>query len=410
MVEDLFKRPECTKEQGIEALELLAASFLAMKDYVHLNGMDKTSLSFHYMKRGMEESFQDPSNPLLKQPTRSVEAYQNRKESQIPEELARIEGNVDAFLMESLIIRERILGPNNKELICLVNTVARYHDFCENFDSCVRLHRRAVQLAQVFNYSFSSNLQWFTKFFHTMVSRNEPPSQEAVLEWLEKTILVYEKRTGRWRELQIEPLEEFEGELLLMKRDLHDLIEPLLRLLQLFVKIEVSEGDTSTCISTLVQKLFSFESPRKGNTLLHLAADGCWKGEYLLYNNREPLFKFPCIGAMRLLLTVGFDPNAINNEGNTPLHIAATLKPGCDNFLLLTNTLEVLLDEGAHHDFVNNDGKIAMDIAQSDEARWILSSKRKLELKCISARAVKTFGLHYLGLVPRTFEKYISMH
>lgn len=99
---------------------------------------------------------------------------------------------------------------------------------------------------------------------------------------------------------------------------------------------------------------------------------------------------------MRLLLTVGFDPNAINNKGNTPLHIAATLKPGCDNFLLLTNTLQVLLDEGAHHDVVNNDGKTAMDIAQSDEARWILSSKSKLELKCISARAVKTFGLHYL--------------
>lgn len=120
-----------------------------------------------------------------------------------------------------------------------------------------------------------------------MVSRNEPLSQEVVLEWLGKPILEYE----RWRELQIQPLEEFEGEVLLMKRDLHDLIEPLLRFLQFFVKIEVSEGDTSTCISTLVQKLFRLNPrDRKGNTLLHLAADGCWKGEYLLYNNREPLF------------------------------------------------------------------------------------------------------------------------
>ena len=93
--------------------------------------------------------------------------------------------------------------------------------------------------------------------------------------------------------------------------------------------------------------------------------------EYLFYNDRGPLFKFPCAGTMGLLLKVGFDPNAINNNGNTPLHIAATLKPGCDNFHLLTNTLEVLLDGGAHHDFVNNDGKTAMDIAQSDGARWI---------------------------------------
>ena len=28
----------------------------------------------------------------------------------------------------------------------------------------------------------------------------------------------------------------------------------------------------------------------------------------------------------------------------------------------MTDTLEVLFDEGAHHDFVNNDGKTAMDM------------------------------------------------
>ena len=45
------------------------------------------------MKRGMEERFEDPSNPLLKQPMEPVEAYQNRKESQTLEELAQIKGN-----------------------------------------------------------------------------------------------------------------------------------------------------------------------------------------------------------------------------------------------------------------------------------------------------------------------------
>ena len=76
----------------------------------------------------------------------------------------------------------------------------------------------------------------------------------------------------------------------------------------------------------------------------------------------------------------------------------------------LIDMLEVLLDGGAHHDFVNNDGKTAMDMAQTDSARMILSEKRKMELKCISARAVKKFGLPYLGMVPKTLEKYISMH
>ena len=106
----------------------------------------------------------------------------------------------------------------------------------------------------------------------------------------------------------------------------------------------------------------------------------------------------------KLLLNAGFNVNAINNKGNTPLHLAVS------NIHLLTDTLEVLFDGGAHHDFVNNDGKTPMDMAKTDEARMILSERRKLELKCICARAVKKFGIPYMGLVPKTLEKYISMH
>ena len=78
---------------------------------------------------------------------------------------------------------------------------------------------------------------------------------------------------------------------------------------------------------------------------------------------------------------------------------------GAHNF---TDILKVFFDGGAHHDFVNNDGKTPMAIAQTDEARMILSSeKRKLELKCISVGAVKKFGIPYSGVVPKTLEKYI---
>ena len=117
------------------------------------------------------------------------------------------------------------------------------------------------------------------------------------------------------------------------------------------------------------------------------------------------------IVSTKLLLNAGFNVNSINNNGNTPLHLAVAYKPmGNDNMNLLTDTLEVLFDWGAHHDFVNNDGKTPMDMAQTDEARMILSERRKFELNCIFARAVKTFGIPFVGLVPKTLEKYISMH
>ena len=113
----------------------------------------------------------------------------------------------------------------------------------------------------------------------------------------------------------------------------------------------------------------------------------------------------------KLLLNAGFNVNAINNNGNTPLHLAVAYKPmGNDNMNLVTDTLEVLFDGGAHHDFVNNHGKTPMDMAQTDEAGMILSERRKLELKCICARAVKNFGIPFVGLEPKTLEKYICMH
>ena len=70
----------------------------------------------------------------------------------------------------------------------------------------------------------------------------------------------------------------------------------------------------------------------------------------------------------------------------------------------------MLLDGGAHQDFVNHDGKTAMDLAKTDEARSILWDKRKLKLKCICVRVVKRLGLSYSGVVPKILENFISMH
>ena len=105
----LIQRPEITKEQKIEALELLGASIITECD----PGIEK---GFKYIKNGMEERFANPSQPLLKQQMEPVKAYQNRKECQTLEELAQIEGDVGAIVMESLYIRERILGKENAEL------------------------------------------------------------------------------------------------------------------------------------------------------------------------------------------------------------------------------------------------------------------------------------------------------
>ena len=94
---------------------------------------------------------------------------------------------------------------------------------------------------------------------------------------------------------------------------------------------------------------------RSGNTLLH---------EFIKWCTDDDDDSSPCLQAVNLLLNEGFNVNVVNKEGNSPLHIAVTLELRNDKIYLLTETLRLLFDGGAHHDFVNNYGEIPIDMAK----------------------------------------------
>lgn len=64
-----LKRKECRSKRKIDALELLGAS-IALSE----NALE----GFSYLKRGMEERFNDPALPVLKQAVSPVKAYQSK--------------------------------------------------------------------------------------------------------------------------------------------------------------------------------------------------------------------------------------------------------------------------------------------------------------------------------------------
>ena len=408
VVENFIKRPECTAEQRIDALELLGAS-IATENVDDVRTDDR---SFQYMKRGMEERFQYPSHPLLKQPMEPIKAYQSRKESQTLEEIAQIEGDVEAILMESLIIRERILGSENMQLVDSIEEVAEYHNDRDNVDICIGLYRHAMKINQHYNQSIGFEVDDITNILYSMVNRNIPYKRNFVIKTFEETVLECTKQVRKFRkELGHEAQSPEEHKRKLqdeMKPELKNLLDSLLRLLQFFAKVELCQEDKKSSVFVLLQKLPGFNlRDDDGNTLLHLTVD-CWQS--LDGYGPGPNFLFPCPDTMKLLLYAGFDVNAINNNGDTPFHRAVTFKPSDEKFRILTGVLDVLLDGGAHDDLVNNDGKTAMDVAQTEEARRILSERKKLKLKCIAAKAVKNFGLPYWGVVPKTLEEYIRRH
>ena len=421
LVETFIETLEGTKEQRIDALELLGASlafpFRYGSPWVQLFNPAYSVRAFQYMKRGMEERFQDPSHPLLKQPMKPVEAYQNRKESQTLEELAQIEGDVDAILMESLIISERILGAGNKALLRPIKYAAEYHSQRRNFDIGIGLYKRLMEISQRCDHKRSVYLGRLLVVVYKMIENSVPPRLEVLVEILKLTFLEYERDVKLGRGLDKKSLYwERDAKLgrrldcrLLYFGYLFYLLNKSLELLQIIAKV-LRCVDVKNSFGTVFLRKLSCSNFRDehGHTLLHLAAVRQWR----FATRRDPPdpLGFPCAETMKLLLNAGFNVNAIDKNGDTPLHLAVTFRPYNDELHILTDMLTVLLDGGAHHDFLNNRGKTAMDMAATDEARRILSERKTLELKCIAARAVKKFGLPYLGVVPKVLEKYISMH
>ncbi|KAK2548551.1 Protein fem-1-like protein B [Acropora cervicornis] len=392
MVEYFIKRPECTKEQRVEGLELLGAT-IANKGRAY--DIEK---AFSYMKRAMEERFQDKSCPLLKKQREPLEVYQYRKESQTLEELVRLEGDDHAIHMEGLIIRQRILGADNTALCLPIRYRGAVFADLENFDFCIGLWKHALEIGQRANEPTTEALQDMAGLFGEMVHKDVLLRSECVKEVFEKLVTEYERQTQE------------EHKVNLHKEELEKLIYCALYLIMIYTKVQIPESKETTGILDCMQRFLRLNPrTRDGNTLLHLAS--WYKTETTVPNPKNcPMCKPPCVETMKLIMHAGCNVNAMNTKGNSPLHLAVTFKPSNEDLQLLRDVLETLFDGGVHEDLVNSEGKTAMDIAETNEARRILSGKRRLRLKCIAARAVRKFGLCYVGIVPESLERFISSH
>ena len=362
MVEHIINRPECTKEQRIDALELLGATIANEK-------CGDTEKAFSYMKRGMEMRYEDPAHPLLKKKMEPVEAYQNRKESQTLEELALLEGDDHAIGMEGLIIRERILGPDHP--VTLVKIVYRACVLVESekLDLSIGLLLRGLEKTVNINVvTITTLLLSFLAIILTMMVQKSILLRPSYIEdAFEKLVAVSEKRTEK---LKSKNSQEEQEETLYFA----------LCLLMIYTKVK---GQNANMTDFLQRFLCLNPRTNDGNTLLHLAA---WHETPILLNADQEVedivqsvYKLPCVETMKLILHAGCDVNAVNTEGNTPLHLAVTFKPADpEEVVILSEMLLLLLDIGADPKLVNKNGQTPLDSCETDEARRILSDKRGL--------------------------------
>ena len=393
VVEFLIKQPEITKQQRCDALELLGASILTYTvGRQEMNSEDDVEKGLEYIRVVMAERLADPSNLLPKRPVvEPVEAYQFRKESQTVEELAEIEGDMNAQLMESLITRERILGADNVELTLPITECVPFYFENNDFATYLGFYKRAFNIAKSHNQSaIIGVLNALIDMLHERV--NDLPKEMIFLQLLDQLIHDYTNV------LHMPELKDLDHKLL------YESLPDLLTIVSKFKDSEelLSMSEFVKSIHGLNLKchgLYGYATSYTGNSLLRKYVRSHGRGE-----NHTDEVKF--------LLGAGCDVNTVDQNGNTLLHMAVTFKPRHNDTQHLTEMLQILLDGGAHHDFVNNDGKTPMDMTRTEEARVILSERKQMKLKCICAKAVKKFCSPYLamGEVPVTLDKFISMH
>ena len=372
MVEWFINRPECSKEQRIDALELLGATIAILPN--------DTEKAFSFMKRGMEERYEDPSCPLLKKKMEPVEAYQNRTESQSLEELSLLEGDDHAIQMEGLMIRERILGTDNIILWLPIHYQGFVAANFEEYELCVGLWTRAMEIAMSSNVPETWDFESLIYVLAKMVQSGYSLSPQTIENIFEKVIDVNRKLSETLKPGELEEEQKNVAQEIWLLNALY--------LLVMYTKVQVSLEMKNGDMIDLLQRFLCLEPrTRDGNTLLHLAV---WHKTPVRKNDVLPdVCKLPCVETMKLILHAGCDVNSVNNQGNTPLHLAVTFVPGPEQVDILKEMLESLLDLGADPKLVDKNGQTVMDCCETDEARGILSAKGGLGTMNIEARKVR---------------------
>ena len=376
MVEWFINRPECSKEQRIDALELLGATIANESNAYDIEK------AFSFMKRGMEERYEDPSCPLLKKKMEPVEAYQNRTESQTLEELSLLEGDDLAIQMEGLMIRERILGTDNTILRFPIRYRGAVLADCKKYELCLGLWTRAMEIAMNCNVQITMDLASVTDLIAEMAQNGHSLSPQTIENIFEKLIDVKRKKKLSKKLEPGELEEEHQNEAQ------ETLLFHALYLLIMYTKVQFSSEIKNGNMIDLLQRFLCLEPrTRDGNTLLHLAV---WhktpvrKDAFL-----QRVCKLPCVETMKLILHAGCDVNSVNAQGNTPLHLAVTFVPGPEQVDILKEMLELLLDLGADTKLVDKNGQTVMDCCETDDARCILSAKGRLGAINIKVRKVR---------------------
>ncbi|CAG5119524.1 unnamed protein product [Candidula unifasciata] len=400
IVEYLISRPECSRIEKIEALELLGATYIDRK-------RDNIA-ALEVWQRAMRLRYEDGIN-IYPKPTnvKPVEAYEYAVEAQSSGMLDELVSDPDEMRMQALLVRERILGPAHPDTSYYIRYRGALYADMGNFDRCISLWIYALEMQQ------------------SALEPVSPMTQSSFLSFAE----LFSFMTSEWRGRDLFSCLKFENLMAVLQRA----VEEVQRAVASNKSLKTSSADAENrtlsnlnrlmvivlhllCLMTRLELLLSVDDKLnfrkivyrlvrmaplglRKSTLLHLACtrDTTEVGRY-------PICKFPSLDVINLLIEVGADLNALDQGGNSPLHIAAKDVPSD------RQVLKVLIESGSHIDACNNKGDTAASLLHTVHLHNIVPPLKYTSLQCLASREIARNRIPYKGIVGLELERTIELH
>jgi len=334
--------------------------------------------------------------------------YRNCSEFLERSELDSLSLDLDAMRIQSLIICERILGVQHKDMIYkLMYRGAAYADSLQ-YQYCIDLWKYALELRiakdTILYCDTCFTAQALVKLFLDLQEKNtsgvlaNPVRAEDVIHTI---LLLLADMPYCSSLLQISPVfKTHQGswdKVLKIITHLIHLVTQLPRLPALELQLKKK-----------IHKLLVFMDPRtiQGDSLLHLSGSksNSLKTQNIFEDGGAQMGNlFPSVEVAKFLIECGARVNATNLHGSTPLHTAANIT----NFK--QDVVEVLLNNGAHVDLKNKNGVRPSHNMITNQACTI-SVIRYMSLKCLCAQVIANNRLNFKGEVPEVLETFIQAH
>ncbi|CRL07180.1 CLUMA_CG020165, isoform A [Clunio marinus] len=400
IVEHLIGLPFVKREEKIGALELLGATYVDKKrDMVN---------ALQFWKRAMYERYN--KQPMIHKSQREpVSAYDYSVEVNDPNALDELVMDPDEMRMQALLIRERILGPVHPDTSYYIRFRGAVYADSGRFDRCIELWTYALSMQQrilePLNPMTQSSLLSFAELFSFMLGEaGRPITRGRVVPPIEAQdmLLVFERavmEVSLGQKMITETSFDHEKDLAGLNRALVIALH-LACLLSRLIFSENCPDDMKQKILLVIYDVVKLKvAVKSGRTALHLA---CNREAALV--GRYPVCQFPVPQLIKALLIVGADPNALDDDGNAPLHLAALARP-CPPVIAQT-----LLKYGAHLDTKNNQGDTFESLLQDQKLHELVNPIHFTRLTCLAAVVLKRHGIPYQNEVPVALNKFIDQH